>query len=120
MSDWLTTQARALGVPDSIVGDFEVCANEAVTNAICYAWNDSEDHEIALRFMVNSEKLALEIEDDGRPFNPLENTDHPDPAGIADAPVGCLGLRIIQRMLPASRYERRNGRNVLTLSKAIA
>lgn len=120
MSTWLTGQARALGVPDSIVGDFEVCANEVVTNAICYAWNDEKDHEIALRISADSQSMALEIEDDGRAFNPLENTAHPDPASIAEAPIGGLGLRIVQRMLPASRYERRNGRNIVTLSKAIA
>ena len=119
MSDWLVHTARELGVPGPLVGDLEVCANEAVTNVISYAWEDGGHHQIALRIAAGDGRVTLEIEDDGRPYDPLDMPELPRPASLSDAPVGGLGVRIILNLLPASRYERRDGRNVLTLTAAI-
>ena len=119
MSAWLVGEARALGVPAPVVDDLEVCANEAVTNVINYGFEGGRRHEIALRIAVDARQVSLQIEDDGRPFNPLDLPERPDPPSLREAPVGGFGVRLIRRLMPASRYERRGGRNVLTLSTAI-
>jgi len=119
LSEWLVSTASGLGVPGPLVGELEVCANEAVTNVISYAWDDNGLHEISLRIAAGDGRVTLEIEDDGRPYNPLDMPEPRRPSSLLDAPVGGLGVSIIRKMMPASRYERREGRNVLTLIAAI-
>ena len=119
MSDWLANEAQALGLSDRLLHDLDLCANEAVTNVIDYGWDDDRAHSIALHIAAQDGCVALEIEDDGRPFNPLELPESRTPKTLPEAPVGGLGVMLIRKMMPGSRYERRGGRNVLTLSAAI-
>lgn len=118
MSAWLVAEARALGVPQALVDDLEVCANEAVLNTISYGWDDGGRHQIALRIAADASGVTLEIEDDARPFDPFAAPERADPGSLAEAQVGGLGVRLIRRLMPASRYARREGRNLLTLSAA--
>ncbi len=119
MSDWLAAEAQVLGLSDRLVHDLDLCANEAVTNIISYGWDDDRDHSIALYIATQGGRVTLEIEDDGRAFNPLELPERGTPKTVLEAPVGGLGIKLIREMMPGSRYERRGGRNVLTLSAAI-
>jgi len=120
MSAWLVAEARALGVPQPLVDDLEVCANEAVMNTISYGWDDGSRHEISLRIAADTGSVSLEIEDDARPFDPFSAPEHADPASLAEAQIGGLGVRLIRRLMPASHYARRDGRNLLTLSASFA
>ena len=68
MSAWLEATIQRLEVPEPLVFKFDLCANEAVTNVISYAYPENGAHEIGLRVFRENEALCLEIEDDGIPF----------------------------------------------------
>ena len=119
MSEWLEESIRGRGLPESLAFRFDLCANEAVTNIISYAYADGAPHEISLRLFRDGDAVCLEIEDDGAAFNPLQRPEHAQPASLEDADIGGLGVDLIRSFMSDCRYVRRDGRNVLTLAAGI-
>jgi anti-sigma regulatory factor (Ser/Thr protein kinase) len=103
----------------SVLNAADLALEEAVTNIIDYAYDDPATHEIRVRFSIEGDKLCLEIEDDGRPFNPLAQP----PVDISLPPeersVGGLGIHLIRRFIDEVDYRRDAGRNVLRMRKAL-
>lgn len=119
MSAWLDGTIRQLAMPEPLLFKFDLCANEAVTNIISYAYADSSPHEIVLRLFQERDGLCLEIEDDGRAFNPIERPRHEQPGSLDDAQIGGLGVDLIRSFMTECHYARRDGRNILKLMARI-
>ena len=115
MSSWLDATIRRLEMPERLLFAFDLCANEAVANIISYAYPEDGAHEIVLRLVPVQGALCLEIEDDGIPFNPLEQPEHDRPASLEDAQIGGLGVDLIRNFMDECRSARRGGRNGLEM-----
>ena len=61
--------------------------------------------------------MTIVVEDDGKPFNPLDapppNLDLP----IDERPIGGLGIFLMKSLTSAMDYRREGDRNTLTLTK---
>jgi serine/threonine-protein kinase RsbW len=115
MSEWLVGSGQASGLSPEVLSRLEVCANEAVSNIISYAYDDSEAHDIALELNQTSTGACLIIRDDGKPFNMLTAPEHRLPTNLADAKIGGLGLPLMRGLMARCGYQRDNGFNVLSL-----
>ena len=115
MSEWLVSKCLACGIQKEMLSRLEVCANEAVTNIIRNAYDDSKGHGITLELDKTATGARLVIRDDGKPFNVLETPEHRQPASLADARIGGLGIPLIRRLMSQCAYRRENGINVLCL-----
>ena len=79
---------------------------------------DENLYEIEITLISEADTLTIEIIDDGRPFDPLNDAPQPDlESGIEDRPVGGLGIHLVRTMMDELRYRRERGRNHLTLVK---
>jgi len=114
-SAWLARFADSLALPAETVFRLDLGLTEAVSNIIAYAYPDAAEHEILLRLQAHPEGVALEIEDDGRPFDPLRAERPPLPASLEEAPIGGLGIHLIRSMLDECHYRREAGKNRLTM-----
>lgn len=115
MSAWIHRTGEFMGLPGALGSEFDLCANEAVTNIILYAYEDSASHRISVRIRQARDLVDLEVEDDGRPFNPLE---FPPPVltrSLNEAPLGGRGIHLIRGLMAECRYQRRDGKNILTM-----
>lgn len=93
---------------------------ELVTNCIKYGYDDEGEHVIDIVLSLGDRMLTMVVADDGHAFNPLE-APRPDlSAAIEDRPIGGLGLHLLRELSDEARYERRDGRNRLTLVKRMA
>jgi len=91
---------------------------EMCTNIILYAYPGKKG-EISLRLWEDGSRIFLEIRDTGIPFNPSQ-TKKPDIDDIIRAgQKGGLGIYLSRTFMDGFDYERREGQNVLTLSKKI-
>ena len=115
MSEWLGSSGQACGMQKEVLSRLEVCANEAVTNIIRYAYEDPKGHSITLELDKTATGARLVIRDDGKPFNMLETPEPRQPASLADARIGGLGIPLIRRLMSQCAYRRENGLNVLCL-----
>jgi len=68
---------------------------------------------------LSARELRIEVEDDGRPFNPLEHP-APDLSNLVDArPVGGLGIHMMRNSLDGLEYRRQHGKNIMVMIKRI-
>ena len=57
-------------IPLPVSMNINLVLEEAISNIIFYAYNDSEEHQIKVDITINGKDLVLKIEDDGIPFDP--------------------------------------------------
>jgi anti-sigma regulatory factor (Ser/Thr protein kinase) len=93
---------------------------ELVSNCVKYGYVDSREHVIDILLCIDDRALRIEVIDDGNPFNPLE-APRPDLSlPIEERPIGGLGLHLLRELSDDVNYERKNGRNRLTLTKRMS
>jgi len=93
----------------------KVALDEILTNIISYAYDDTREHIIVIRLSLDQEKLTVEVEDDGRPFNPL-NVPEPDTKELLEErPIGGLGIYLVRKLIDELEYRRQNDRNILIM-----
>ena len=104
-------------LPDDVVADIQVALDEVLTNIITHGYPDGGSHEIRVRVTVDEHALTAEIEDDGKPFNPLE-APRPDlSAGLKDRPVGGVGIYFVRELMDEVEYAWLENRNRLVLRR---
>ena len=90
---------------------------ELVLNIIDYGYDDN-DHEIELNFKSDANAVTVDITDEGRAFDPLNDAPEPDISSpLEDRHVGGLGVYLARTMMDELTYRRENSRNHLTLVK---
>jgi serine/threonine-protein kinase RsbW len=92
-----------------------LCLEEAVANVIMYGAATHEQLEITVDVAGSAEKLRVCIEDDGRHFDPTRVPPATLPTSLDEAKVGNLGIHLMRSFASGMHYERRDGRNRLTL-----
>lgn len=113
VSRWLAQRGAFAGA-DFLAG---LAIEELATNCLKYGYDDTAEHRIAVRVELDDRELRLCVEDDGRPFNPL---DQPPPDVTLPAevrPMGGLGLHLLRRLFDRIEYRRVGRRNRLILVK---
>ena len=116
----LTRFAEEHGLPARELHGLNLVLDEIVTNLIEHAYDDEAEHAIRIRLALSSGELRVEVEDDGRPFDPLAAP--PPELGVEprERRMGGLGLHFVRRSVDALEHRRVGGRNLLRLRKRIA
>jgi len=105
---------RRQGYPDSRTKEIEVAAEEALVNICRYAYPGTAG-DIALRCRHSGrDRLTIEIEDSGIPFDPLSQPDPDLGPDIARRKPGGLGIFLIRKMVDEVHYRRDADKNILT------
>ena len=100
-----------------VLFNINLAIEEIFTNIVFYAFDDNNEHQIELRISRQNNSVKIEIEDDGKEFNPL---DKPEPEHI-DKPleereVGGLGIHFVKTIMDKVEYKRDGNKNILTLT----
>jgi sigma-B regulation protein RsbU (phosphoserine phosphatase) len=108
------------GLPQGVWRSVAVALDDLLNNVISYAYeDDGANHTILVRIDTNSSKITIQIEDDGRPFNPFGMLTPDISLGVEDREIGGLGIHLIRKLMDEVSYTRRTFRNVVTLRKTI-
>jgi anti-sigma regulatory factor (Ser/Thr protein kinase) len=114
LAGWLQGFANR-GVSTDVSFALQLCLEEAVANVIMHGGARDERLEIAVELERDDGALIARIEDNGRQFDPTL-VPAPAPAtSLEDAKVGDLGIHLMRSFASDMHYERREGRNRLTL-----
>ena len=98
----------------------DVAVDEMFTNISSYAYAPNVG-EATIRFDFDAAtcRAFITFEDSGVAYNPLEKPD-PDVTLSADKrKIGGLGIFLVKKTMDDVLYERRDGRNILTIVKQI-
>ena len=107
-------------VPSAVINDLHVALDEILCNIISYGFAPGERSEVLVRLRLNGGEIVAEIEDAGRPFDPLQAPPLDLSASLRDRKVGGLGIHFVTRLMDDVVYARVAGRNRLRLSKRLA
>lgn len=90
---------------------------ELVTNIIKYGYDDKEQHLIEMTLALENNVLSIEIRDDGHEFDPFDRPEPDTNLPAAERDIGGLGIHFVRKMLDSCAYHRRDGVNVVTVTK---
>ena len=97
----------------------DLSIEELLVNIISYAFEDEKTHFIHIQVSLSGEALAVRIDDDGKPFNPLEAAEPDVSSPLEKRQVGGLGLHLVKKLMDSIHYQYEAGRNCLTIKKNI-
>ncbi len=109
--------AATHGLTPDIVADMNIALDEVLSNIIRHGYSDDRVHKIQIRLTADDDVLQAEIEDDGKPFNPL-TTPPPDLTGsLRERAIGGLGIHFVKNLMSEVAYSFIKNRNRLVLKK---
>jgi anti-sigma regulatory factor (Ser/Thr protein kinase) len=108
------------GLAENVVNALNVVLDEAVSNAINHGYDAGVRGEIAVRLRRSADRVEVEVEDDGRPFDPLQVPPPDLSLPLERRPIGGLGIHLIRNLMDEISYARQAGRNVLKMAKRLA
>ena len=119
--DGITAAVEALSADEAWSTDLlfriNLVIEELVLNIIDYGYDDN-DQEIELSFKSDANSVTIDITDEGRAFDPLNDAPEPDiDSPLEERHVGGLGVYLARTMMDELTYRRENSRNHLTLVK---
>lgn len=112
---WLQSK----GMPADATFLVGLAFEELVTNCIKHGFDDDDEHLIEIVLSVSDQTLTILVIDDGRAFD-ASRAPRPDLSQeLEDRPVGGLGIHLLRELSDSMSYERRDGKNHLTLTKKL-
>lgn len=105
------------GLSDTDVMEINLVLDEIVLNVIRHGHDDEQDHEIRIGLGAAPDTVTITVEDDGKPFNPLDAPPPDLDLPLDERPIGGLGIHIMRSLTSALEYRRDGGKNRLTLTK---
>jgi len=106
-------------LPAKVLQAADLVLEEHVTNVLQYAYADTSLHEIRVRLSCDEGALHVEVEDDGRAFNPLEAPPVDTSIPMEERPIGGLGIHLMRRFMDGLDYRREGTRNILRMTKRL-
>ncbi len=98
-----------------VLFNLNLALEEILTNVISYAYDDKDEHQITVRLFLEQGQLNVEVEDDGRPFNPLEAPEPDLSKSLEERSVGGLGIHFVRKLMDELEYRREEGRNLFVI-----
>lgn len=98
---------------------FELALEETFMNVVMHGSACGACRHVEVSLAMTAEGLTLTVEDDGPGFDPLSLPPPDLTTGLAERPVGGLGVYLVRQMMDSVSYARIGGRNRLRMSKRL-
>jgi anti-sigma regulatory factor (Ser/Thr protein kinase) len=109
----------AHGLSEDEVMSVNLVLDEVMANVIEHGSEAGSTHEIRVTLALEGDQLGIEVMDDARAFDPLQLAPPDLDLPLEERPVGGLGIHIVRSVMDSVAYERRDGRNIITMRKTI-
>lgn len=103
----------------AIVFNLTLVLEEAVVNVINYAYPNEEHESIYLSARLHEGSIILVLTDTGVEFDPTLAPEADITLSAEERPIGGLGIFLIRQIMNEVKYERIDGKNILTLEKKL-
>lgn len=103
--------------PMKIIMQMNIAVEEIFVNIAHYAYKP-EVGSAVIRISVGDE-VAVEFEDQGRPYNPLEKDDPDVTLSAEEREIGGLGIFMVKKSMDDIAYRHENGKNILVIKKLV-
>lgn len=107
-------------LPEDLSMDVTLALEEVFLNVIQHGYSDAAEHEILVRLALETGAVALTVEDDGVPFNPLDLPPPDVNLPVEQRQIGGLGIHLVRRVMDGVEYFRVGGHNRLVMRKRLS
>ncbi len=104
------------GCPVKTQMQIDVAVDELFSNIALYAY-PSGAGEATVQFEHEGDTVRLTFIDSGVPYDPLSAKEPDVSLSAAERGIGGLGIFLVRKFMDGMRYERRDGQNILQISK---
>ena len=117
---FIEEQLEPLECPMKAQMQIGVAAEEVFINVASYAYTPGRG-EVTVRVETSRDPASVTVtfEDGGIPYDPLARTDPDVSLPAEEREVGGLGILLTKKLMDDVRYENRDGRNILRLTKVL-
>ena len=119
LAEFVETVASEAKIEQSLAMNLNLALEEAVTNVIMYAYPPKTDGLVDVEAIIRNGRLDFIISDSGTPFDPTAAPDADTSLGVEERNIGGLGIFLVRNIMDTVSYERKDGKNVLYMTKNI-
>jgi sigma-B regulation protein RsbU (phosphoserine phosphatase) len=106
-------------IPPDVIFNLNLSLEEIFVNIVSYGYEDENEHFIKISMSLVDNELIVEVEDDGRQFNPLELPEPDLEQKLEERAIGGLGIHLVRNLMDELDYKRTHGKNILLMKKKI-
>ena len=119
LATFIEEVGEAFALTPDVVLNLNLVIEEAVLNVINYAYPKEEHQHIYLSAHLHEGSIVLVLTDTGKEFDPTLAPDADITLSAEEREIGGLGIFLIRQIMNEVKYERIDGKNVLTLGKKL-
>jgi len=97
----------------------QLALEELVTNVIHHGYTDGHSHTFTVALSSESDRIRAVITDDAPAYDPLARAEVDTTLPLEDRAIGGLGVHLVKKLMDVSHYERRDGKNILTIERRL-
>ncbi len=106
-------------LPSKSLFNIKLALAELLANTISYGYADKATHTIEIRLELSGGQLKVEIIDDARPFDPRRVKAPKKKGALKELPLGGRGIYLVRSYVDDFGYQRKRGRNHVTVTKIL-
>ena len=106
-----------MGFDPMLTMQLNLAIEEAVVNLMDYAYPPGTKGEVDIEVKADADKLMFTISDNGVAFDPTAKAEVDTTLSAEERQIGGLGIHLVRHIMDNVEYERKDGRNILRLSK---
>lgn len=114
---YITERLNDSGCIEKTVTNFKICSSEILSNIDMYAYSERGDGEINVSVNIGESAVKVVFTDYGPEYNPLRHSNPDSEKRISEHKIGGFGILIVKKMMDDIFYERKDGKNILTIKK---
>ena len=120
LSDFVKDFCGKLEVDRKTAAGLRLALEETVVNVISYAFPADVEGEVTVLADSDRKEVRFTVVDAGIPFDPTAFLEADTTLDAQNRPIGGLGIHLTRKLMDSTTYVRREGKNVLTLTKSIS
>ena len=119
LATFIEEVGEAFALTPDVVLNLNLVIEEAVVNIINYAYPKEQHESIYLSAHLHEGSIVLVLTDTGKEFDPTLAPEADITLSADEREIGGLGIFLIRQIMNEVRYERIDGKNILTLEKKL-
>ena len=119
LNEFIDAVCEELEIDMALAMSLNLAMEEAVVNVMDYAYPEGTEGEVDIEAIADETQLHCTISDSGKPFDPTAKEEVDTTLSAEERPIGGLGIHLIRQLMDNISYERKDGKNILRLSKNI-
>ena len=119
LSTFVKDFCNKLDVDRKTASGLRLALEETVVNVINYAYPSGDQGSVVIQADSDRKQVRFTVTDSGTPFDPTSVLEADTTLDVQNRPIGGLGVLLTRKLMDSISYTRRNGMNVLSLTKNI-